>query len=89
MTTRPTADPPYDVRTVLAIARDSLIGGSSGWITIPAGASLGCQWLPRKGCYRVTIDVRAGRELGDEAKVAEYVADTRASLPPVPLEVPR
>jgi hypothetical protein len=44
---------------------------------IPAGGNLRCDWLPGKGCYRLTIDVSIAAELGTTQDVAELIATNR------------
>lgn len=63
----PVAHPPIDVLTVLNHGLDSLLGGSAGWFRVPKGGYLNCQWLSRKGAYRLTIDVTPGHPFSEEA----------------------
>lgn len=68
-------DPPIPILTVLEDVVDQVVGAvtTPGLWKVPAGGYLGCDWLTRKGCYRVTIDVlpdRAYLELHSPAETA-------------------
>lgn len=75
---RTAADPPASIMTVLDVAIDSLLGGSSGFLHIPAGGYLACDWLSRKRVFRLTIDVTPNHPL-DDAAVA-FTAELRGRL---------
>jgi hypothetical protein len=62
-------DPPVPVPLVLEVAVDALLGGSAGWLKVPAGGNLRTDWLSGKGCYRLTIDVVVTGEFGSALDV--------------------
>jgi hypothetical protein len=63
---------------VLDRAIDAVLGGTYGWLRVPAGGYLNVTWLSKKECYRVTIDVTAGHPLNDDAPA--FNAETRAKI---------
>lgn len=68
-----------DVLTVRDVARDALLGGSFGYLRIPAGATVRVQHLRKKDWYRVTFDVTAGNTL-DPSAAARFNAATLQDL---------
>lgn len=50
-------EPEVPILAVLDRAIDALLIDTKGVFKIPAGGWLNVQWLSRKGCYRITIDV--------------------------------
>lgn len=61
MSDRDDFHPPAPVMDVLDDAVDCIVVGSGGLFVVPAGGYLGVQWLTRKRCYRLTVDLDISR----------------------------
>jgi hypothetical protein len=73
------SEPAIPITSVLDAGIDAVLGGSFGYLRIPAGGYLNVTWLSKKECYRLTIDVTAGHPLSEEAS-ASFNAETLRRL---------
>lgn len=75
----PVVHPPRPVADVLEAGVDALLYGSAGWFRVPAGGYMGADWLTRKRCYRLHVDVTVGHELELDAAL-KYVRELAGRL---------
>lgn len=68
-----------NVPTVHDVAVAALLGGSFGWLRIPAGGKIEVARREAADCYRLTIDLTAGWPL-DPTKAREYNVESLRRL---------
>lgn len=73
-------DPIVPVPLVLDVAIDALLSGSSGYLKLPRGATMRCDWMPRAGCYRITLDVVPTGAIAERDLVADVLSANRARI---------